>query len=200
MTTTTAVAKKRCRTRDEHRLTPAQRDLADANHKLVHWGEIFILRRYPRIRPDDARSISAEALVLAVGSFDPSKGKLTTHFTWKLRACLNRWFYFSTPQGYRHLLKDRAPGVMHLGDGSDRPEPACEDPPREADLAEELAAILGRLDPEDAELLRAYFLGGLVLREVGDCLGVCRERARQRIELALANARKAADSLGLDGP
>jgi hypothetical protein len=197
---TVPVTEKRRRTRDEMRLSPEQQAVAVANIRLVRWGEVFILRRYPHIHPDDASSIAAEALVLAVNGHDPKKGKLTTHFTWQLRARLGRWFYSNTPQGYRHGLGGEPPKILHLGDGSDRPEPSCEDPPHGDDPASILNAILGRPDPEDAELLRAYHLGGLVLREVGDCLGVCRERARQRIEIALTNARKAAESLGLVGP
>lgn len=65
----------------------------------------------------------------------------------------------------------------------------------EALLREELTAIVGRLPPREAQVLRwRYGLEGatpLTLAEVGEALGVSRERARQLEERALKHLREA---------
>ncbi len=61
-------------------------------------------------------------------------------------------------------------------------------------LAGDVTLVLGRLEAREADIIRLrYGLGGrdpLTLEEVGDCMGVTRERVRQLQELALRKLRR----------
>lgn len=63
----------------------------------------------------------------------------------------------------------------------------------EAEMRDRLSSCLGQLDEREGEIVRAYFgLGGsepMTLEEIGDCLGVTRERVRQLRNRALTKLR-----------
>ncbi len=63
----------------------------------------------------------------------------------------------------------------------------------EAEMRDRLSSCLSQLDEREGEIVRAYFgLGGsepMTLEEIGDCLGVTRERVRQLRNRALTKLR-----------
>ncbi|MCY3737395.1 MAG: RNA polymerase sigma factor RpoD/SigA [Gemmatimonadaceae bacterium] len=63
----------------------------------------------------------------------------------------------------------------------------------EAEMRDRLSSCLSQLDEREGEIVRAYFgLGGaepMTLEQIGDCLGVTRERVRQLRNRALTKLR-----------
>lgn len=70
-----------------------------------------------------------------------------------------------------------------------RHDPLAHDDTRQRETWEELQAVLDRLDPRDALLLRMYHLDRCKLAGVAAMLGRTRERARQLIKQAMQRAK-----------
>ncbi len=73
------------------------------------------------------------------------------------------------------------------------PETGADTRFEEAEMRDRLSSCLSQLDEREGEIVRAYFgLGGaepMTLEEIGDCLGVTRERVRQLRNRALTKLR-----------
>ena len=73
------------------------------------------------------------------------------------------------------------------------PQDGADDRVEEAEMRDRLSSCLSLLDERETEIVRAYFgLGGdepRTLEEIGDSLGVTRERVRQLRNRALAKLR-----------
>lgn len=68
--------------------SPAQvNELVEANIKLAH----FFANKAADIDPDEALSRALQGLQKAAETFDSSKGKFSTHASWKIKAALGRY-------------------------------------------------------------------------------------------------------------
>lgn len=63
-------------------------------------------------------------------------------------------------------------------------------PAHKAEQSELIGIVQNRLSKRDSYVLTKYYLEGLTLQEIGDIMGVTRERVRQCVNSALLNARK----------
>ena len=64
---------------------------------------------------------------------------------------------------------------------------------QQTDSQKLLQRLLGLLDERSEQVIRLRFFENVGLKEVGDILGVCKERVRQIENTALKNLRKAAE-------
>lgn len=144
---------------------------------------------------DEAVAAGQLGLLRAAEVYDPARGAFsTTAYLWIYQA-MQAASGVSGPQIHRHTIAasqlgngnpDDASCVLEQTPGRESPEPGAE-----AELRELVAACLGVLREREALVLELRYLSDLSRREVGERLGVSKERVRQ-IELrALEKARRA---------
>jgi len=77
--------------RDIPPLTKEQRKMVEDNIALVDWymkkSNKFLFKN----QQEDYRQELFMALMIAVGTYDPSKSKLSTHVEWQFRAATSQW-------------------------------------------------------------------------------------------------------------
>lgn len=172
------------------RLTDDQKDRVAAHYWLALWGAKRIRRCLPKIRVEESRSLAGEALCLAVIDHDPAKGKLSTYFSWRLRAALSARGYHRRLRGYRHG-QPGAPSIRGLN-RVDKERFARSTRDHDPHITEEVRAIVGELDPDDRELLRLRYFEDRDMGALGAALGVSRQQAGYRLNRAIGRARDAA--------
>jgi RNA polymerase sigma factor (sigma-70 family) len=155
-----------------------------------------------RLGRDDAVQAGMLGLIRAAEIWDETKG--VKFVTYAYRAVLDRMLKASRQNRVVHVPDDMLCGTsahraryfaLYLTDAARR----CRQLPDDYDRADlplpdthahdDLHAALDRLDPRERECLLLLFFEGLLLREVGERWGLCKERVRQIKERALTRLR-----------
>tara|TARA_R110002072_G_scaffold303069_2_gene492743 strand:- start:91971 stop:93617 length:1647 start_codon:yes stop_codon:yes gene_type:complete len=139
-------------------------------------------------------------LIRAIEKFDYSRGtKFSTYATWALM----RSFARSIPKEGTQLERFRTGSESVLTDKKDGRRAASVDEKLAANQYDTLGSILGQLNEREQEAISLRFSlhgtsGPMTLEQIGDRLGVSKERTRQIINTGLEKLRKIADDIGLE--
>tara|TARA_R110002049_G_scaffold4601_5_gene32765 strand:+ start:1067074 stop:1068753 length:1680 start_codon:yes stop_codon:yes gene_type:complete len=140
------------------------------------------------------------SLIRAVEKFDYSRGnKFSTYASWAIMKNFAR----TIPNEFKH--KDRfrtTTEELFLSRQDNRLDPYAEETVQRS-RQRELSKILNRLDEREQQIITARFGLGrgtepLTLKEVGEAMGVTKERIRQLEARALSKLRDAADEAKID--
>lgn len=161
----------------------------------------FVRERFlPGVEFEDLMSVGSEAVVLAVdGGFDPSKGRLTTYVTRKVFWALDRFckenrsvvkvpsYLFSEPDKVRDGDLVGRGGVLDgldfVDDGVGEWEEFGES------LFVDLFIAVGELVGDVGIVIKSR-LDGKTLKDIGDNMGLSKERVRQLQEKGIGLLRK----------
>ena len=140
------------------------------------------------------------SLIRAVEKFDYSRGnKFSTYASWAIMKNYAR----TIPSEFKHRDRFRTTTEeLFLARQDERLDPYLEETVQRS-RQRELSKILGRLDEREQKIITARFGLGrdnepLTLKQVGEEMGVTKERIRQLEARALAKLRDAADEAKLD--
>ncbi len=176
----------------------AKNEIIRANLRLV----VSIAKRRLRNAGDffDLVSDGNMSLIRAVEKFDYGRGfKFSTYATW----AIVKNFARTIPNELRRQERFRtASDEVFMTAADDRPNPFAEQA-AQANRETQLARILDCLDTREQQVISHRFGLGpdqqpLTLREVGDLLGVTKERVRQLETRAITKLRQAAREEKLD--
>jgi len=172
--------------------------IVQANLRLV----VSIAKRHVASAEDFFALISDGnmSLIRAVEKFDYSRGnKFSTYATWSIMKNFAR----SIPKEFKQRDRFRPTAEeLFLAHQDERLDPYLQETVQ-AQRQRELARILDRLDEREQRIITARFGLGrgaepLTLKEVGEVMGVTKERVRQLEARALMKLRDAAREANLD--
>ncbi len=140
------------------------------------------------------------SLIRAVEKFDYSRGnKFSTYASWAIMKNFAR----TIPSEFKHRDRFRTTTEeLFVARQDDRLDPYVEETVQRS-RQRELSKILNRLDEREQKIITARFGLGrgkepLTLKEVGEEMGVTKERIRQLEARALSKLREAADEASID--
>lgn len=179
-------------------LTPEQQQLAADNEKLI-W---FFLKKYAsRSDPQELYGVAAEGLIRAAATYDPARGKFSTHAMYHMRSAV----------GFDQLCAKRkkrsGKQVLHMDDVDvidqnkecnvkmhgivplqDRPCLSLDE------TGADVERFLRSLPARDRELVRMR-IGGDTLKEIGDTFGITIQAASAHMK-RIANKWEAFELYG----
>ena len=182
-------------------LTPEQQQLAADNEKLI-W---FFLRKYASgSDPQELYGVAAEGLIRAAATYDPARGKFSTHAMYQMRSavgfdqrCAKRKKRSGKPVLHMDDVdvvdlidpnkecNDRMYGVVNL---RDRPCLSLDE------TGADVERFLRSLPARDRELVRMR-IGGYTIKEIGDTFGITIQAASARMK-RIANKWEAFELYG----
>jgi len=140
------------------------------------------------------------SLIRAVEKFDYSRGnKFSTYASWAIMKNFAR----TIPSEFKHRDRFRTTTEeLFIARQDDRRDPYLEETVQRS-RQRELSKIMNRLDDREQKIITARFGLGrgdepLTLKEVGEEMGVTKERIRQLEARALSKLREAADEAKID--
>ena len=140
------------------------------------------------------------SLIRAVEKFDYSRGnKFSTYASWAIMKNFAR----TIPSEFKHRDRFRTTAEeLFLARQDDRLDPYVEETVQRS-RQRELSKILNRLDEREQKIITARFglargSKPLTLKQVGEEMGVTKERIRQLEARALSKLREAADEAKID--
>lgn len=179
-------------------LTPEQQQLAADNEKLI-W---FFLKKYAsRSDPQELYGVAAEGLIRAAATYDPARGKFSTHAMYHMRSAV----------GFDQLCAKRKKRsgklVLHMDDvDAVDPNKECnvkmcgvvplQDRPCLSldETGADVERFLRSLPARDRELVRMR-IGGDTLKEIGDTFGITIQAASAHMK-RIANKWEAFELYG----
>ena len=179
-------------------LTPEQQQLAADNEKLI-W---FFLKKYASgSDPQELYGVAAEGLIRAAATYDPARGKFSTHAMYQMRSAVD------FDQRCAKRKKRSGKLVLHMDD-VDAVDPSeeynaemCGVVPlrdRPCLLLDETGADVERflrsLPARDRELVRMR-IGGYTIKEIGDTFGITIQAASAHMK-RIANKWEAFELYG----
>ena len=179
-------------------LTPEQQQLAADNEKLI-W---FFLKKYASgSDPQELYGVAAEGLIRAAATYDPSRGKFSTHAMYHMRSAVD------FDQSCAKRKKRSGKLVLHMDD-VDAVDPNEEynaetcgvAPLRDRpclsldETGADVERFLRSLPARDRELVRMR-IGGYTLKEIGDTFGITFQAASARMK-RIANKWEAFELYG----
>ena len=179
-------------------LTPEQQQLAADNEKLIY----LAIRRYaPNEDADELYGYAAEGLLRAASTYDPTRGKFSTHAMWCMRSAVG----FN--QRCAKRKKRSGKQVLHMDDvdAVDQNEeynaemcgvvPLQDRPCLSLDeTGADVERFLRSLPARDRELVRMR-IGGYTLKEIGDTFGITFQAASAHMK-RIANKWEAFELYG----
>ena len=182
-------------------LTPEQQQLAADNEKLI-W---FFLKKYASgSDPQELYGVAAEGLIRAAATYDPARGKFSTHAMYHMRSAVD--FYQSCAKRKKRSGKpvlhmddvdvvdlidpnkecnDRMYGVVNL---RDRPCLSLDE------TGADVERFLRSLPARDRELVRMR-ISGYTIKEIGDTFGITIQAASAHMK-RIANKWEAFELYG----
>ena len=182
-------------------LTPEQQQLAADNEKLI-W---FFLKKYASgSDPQELYGVAAEGLIRAAATYDPARGKFSTHAMWCMRSAV----------GFDQLCAKRKKRsgklVLHMDDVDVvdliNPNKECNvkmygvAPLQDRtclsldETGADVERFLRSLPARDRELVRMR-IGGYTIKEIGDTFGITIQAASAHMK-RIANKWEAFELYG----
>ena len=179
-------------------LTPEQQQLAADNEKLI-W---FFLRKYASgSDPQELYGVAAEGLIRAAATYDPARGKFSTHAMYHMRSAVDN------DQRYAKRKKRSGKPVLHTDFVGPNKEcnAKCNAKMRVAQLQDmpclsldetgaDVERFLRSLPARDRELVRMRIVG-YTLKEIGDTFGITFQAASAHMK-RIANKLEAFELYG----
>lgn len=179
-------------------LTPEQQQLAADNEKLI-W---FFLKKYAsRSDPQELYGVAAEGLIRAAATYDPARGKFSTHAMYQMRSAVG------LDQRYAKRKKRSGEPVLHTDYVGPNKEcnAKCNAKMRVVQLRDrpylsldetgaDVERFLRSLPARDRELVRMR-IGGDTLKEIGDTFGITIQAASAHMK-RIANKWEAFELYG----
>lgn len=182
-------------------LTPEQKQLAADNEKLI-W---FFLKKYASgSDPQELYGVAAEGLIRAAATYDPARGKFSTHAMWCMRGAVEF--------NHRYAKRKKRSGklVLHMDDVD---VVDLIDPNKECNVkmygvaplqdrtclsldetGADVERFLRSLPARDRELVRMR-IGGYTIKEIGDTFGITIQAASAHMK-RIANKWEAFELYG----
>ena len=179
-------------------LTPEQQQLAADNEKLI-W---FFLKKYASgSDPQELYGVAAEGLIRAAATYDPARGKFSTHAMYHMRSAVD------FDQSCAKRKKRSGKLVLHMDD-VDAVDPNEEYnaemcgvvPLRDRpclsldETGADVERFLRSLPARDRELVRMRIVG-YTIKEIGDTFGITIQAASARMK-RIANKWEAFELYG----
>lgn len=179
-------------------LTPEQQQLAADNEKLI-W---FFLKKYASgSDPHELYGVAAEGLIRAAATYDPARGKFSTHAMYHMRSAVG----FNQHCAKRKKRSGKL--VLHMDD-DDAVDPneeynaeTCGVAPLKDrpclsldETGADVERFLRSLPARDRELVRMR-IGGYTLKEIGDTFGITIQAASAHMK-RIANKWEAFELYG----
>ena len=179
-------------------LTPEQQQLAADNEKLI-W---FFLRKYASgSDPQELYGVAAEGLIRAAATYDPARGKFSTHAMYHMRSAVD------FDQSCAKRKKRSGKLVLHMDD-VDAVDPneeynaeMCGVAPLQDrpclsldETGADVERFLRSLPARDRELVRMRICG-YTIKEIGDTFGITIQAASAHIK-RIANKWEAFELYG----
>ena len=179
-------------------LTPEQQQLAADNEKLI-W---FFLHKYASgSDPQELYGVAAEGLIRAAATYDPARGKFSTHAMYHMRSAVD------FDQSCAKRKKRSGKLVLHMDDvdAVDQNEEYNAETCGVAQLKDrpclsldetgaDVERFLRSLPARDRELVRMR-IGGYTIKEIGDTFGITIQAASARMK-RIANKWEAFELYG----
>ena len=179
-------------------LTPEQQQLAADNEKLI-W---FFLRKYASgSDPQELYGVAAEGLIRAAATYDPARGKFSTHAMYHMRSAVD------FDQRCAKRKKRSGKPVLHMDDvDAVDPNKECNAkmcgvvPLRDRpclsldETGADVERFLRSLPARDRELVRMR-IGGYTIKEIGDTFGITIQAASAHMK-RIANKWEAFELYG----
>ena len=179
-------------------LTPEQQQLAADNEKLI-W---FFLKKYASgSDPQELYGVAAEGLIRAAATYDPARGKFSTHAMYHMRSAVD------FDQRCAKRKKRSGKLVLHMDDvdavdpneeynaGTCGVAPMRDRPCLSLDeTGADVERFLRSLHERDRELVRMRILG-YTIKEIGDTFGITFQAASAHIK-RIANKWEAFELYG----
>ena len=179
-------------------LTPEQQQLAADNEKLI-W---FFLHKYASgSDPQELYGVAAEGLIRAAATYDPARGKFSTHAMYHMRSAVD------FDQSCAKRKKRSGKLVLHMDD-VDAVDPNEEYNAETCGVAQlkdrpclsldetgaDVERFLRSLPARDRELVRMRIVG-YTIKEIGDTFGITIQAASARMK-RIANKWEAFELYG----
>lgn len=179
-------------------LTPEQQQLAADNEKLI-W---FFLKKYASgSDPQELYGVAAEGLIRAAATYDPARGKFSTHAMYQMRSAVG----FNQCCAKRKKRSGKL--VLHMDD-VDAVDPNKECNAKMCDVAPlqdrpclsldetgaDVERFLRSLPARDRELVRMRIVG-YTIKEIGDTFGITIQAASAHMK-RIANKWEAFELYG----
>lgn len=182
-------------------LTPEQQQLAADNEKLI-W---FFLKKYAsRSDPQELYGVAAEGLIRAAATYDPARGKFSTHAMYHMRSAVD------FDQRCAKRKKRSGKLVLHMDDVDVvdliNPNKECNvkmygvAPLQDRtclsldETGADVERFLRSLPARDRELVRMR-IGGYTIKEIGDTFGITIQAASAHMK-RIANKWEAFELYG----
>ena len=179
-------------------LTPEQQQLAADNEKLI-W---FFLNKYAsRSDPQELYGVAAEGLIRAAATYDPARGKFSTHAMYQMRIAVG------SNQRCAKRKKRSGKLVLHMDDvDAVDPNKECNEkmcgvvPLRDRpclsldETGADVERFLRSLPARDRELVRMRIVG-YTIKEIGDTFGITIQAASAHMK-RIANKWEAFELYG----
>ena len=179
-------------------LTPEQQQLAADNEKLI-W---FFLRKYASgSDPQELYGVAAEGLIRAAATYDPARGKFSTHAMYHMRSAVD------FDQRCAKRKKRSGKPVLHMDDvdvidqNKECNAKMCDVVPLRDrpclsldETGVDVERFLRSLPARDRELVRMR-IGGDTLKEIGDTFGITIQAASAHMK-RIANKWEAFELYG----
>lgn len=179
-------------------LTPEQQQLAADNEKLI-W--LFLRKYASRSDPQELYGVAAEGLIRAAATYDPARGKFSTHAMYNMRSAVD------FDQSCAKRKKRSGKLVLHMDD-VDAVDPneeynaeTCGVAPLKDrpclsldETGADVERFLRSLPARDRELVRMR-IGGYTIKEIGDTFGITIQAASAHMK-RIANKWEAFELYG----
>lgn len=179
-------------------LTPEQQQLAADNEKLI-W---FFLKKYAsRSDPQELYGVAAEGLIRAAATYDPARGKFSTHAMYHMRSAVD------FDQRCAKRKKRSGKPVLHMDDvdvidqNKECNAKMCDVVPLQDrpclsldETGADVERFLRSLHARDRELVRMRIVG-YTIKEIGDTFGITIQAASARMK-RIANKWEAFELYG----
>lgn len=179
-------------------LTPEQQQLAADNERLIY----LAIRRYaPNEDADELYGYAAEGLLRAASTYDPTRGKFSTHAMWCMRGAVE----FNKRCAKRKKRSGKL--VLHMDDvdvidqNKECNAKMCDVAPLRDrpclsldETGADVERFLRSLTARDRELVRMR-IGGYTIKEIGDTFGVTFQAASAHMK-RIANKWEAFELYG----
>ncbi len=179
-------------------LTPEQQQLAADNEKLI-W---FFLRKYAsRSDPQELYGVAAEGLIRAAATYDPARGKFSTHAMYHMRSAVGSDQLCAKRKKRSGKLVLHMDDVDAVGQNKECNAKMCGVVPLQDrpclpldETGADVERFLRSLPARDRELVRMR-IGGDTLKEIGDTFGITIQAASAHMK-RIANKWEAFELYG----